>query len=108
MNACIVRPVKALGRRRPVRHVIFGLLPLLVVGPVVIIVLAVRLAADSAPVRAATAQATATVERTRQGDDERLLQVVWTDDTGTRRTSSVRTNRPSDIPVGAQVTVRYK
>jgi hypothetical protein len=100
--------VKALWRRRPVRHVVFGLLPLLVVGPVVIIVLAFRLAADSAPLRAATATATATVERTRQGEDERELQVSWVDGAGTKRTSTVRTNRPSDIPVGAQLTVRYQ
>lgn len=107
-DRCIVRPVKALWQRRPVRHVVFGLLPLLVVGPVVVIVLALRLASDSAPVRAATAQAAATVERTRLGDDERGLEVSWVDDTGTARTSTVRTNRPSDIPVGSQVTVRYK
>ena len=36
---------------------VFGLVPLLVVGPIVIILLAVRLAHDSAPVRAATGQA---------------------------------------------------
>ena len=107
-NRCIVRPVKALWRRRPVRHVVFGLLPLLVVGPVVVILLAVRLASESGPVRAATARATATVDSTRQGDDERNLQVSWTDDTGTRRTSTVRTNRPSDIPVGSQLTVSYR
>jgi hypothetical protein len=88
--------------------VVYGLLPLLVVGPVIIILLAVRLASDSAPVRAATASATATVEGTRQGDDERTLQVSWTDSTGAKRTSTVRTNRPSDIPVGAQLTVRYR
>jgi hypothetical protein len=100
--------VTALWSRRPVRHVVYGLLPLLVVGPVIIILLAVRLASDSAPVRAATASATATVEDTRLGDDERTLQVSWTDSTGTKRTSTVRTNRPSDIPVGAQLTVRYR
>jgi hypothetical protein len=100
--------VKALWRRRPVRHVVFGLLPLLVVGPVVILVLAIRLAADSAPVRAATARATATVDRTRLADDERSLQISWVDDTGARHTSTIRTDRPSDIPVGSQLTVRYQ
>jgi hypothetical protein len=100
--------VKALWRRRPVRHVVFGLLPLLVVGPVVLVLLAIRLASDSAPVRAATAQATATVERTRQADDQRSLVVGWVDSGGTAHTSTVRTSRPSDIPVGARITVRYK
>jgi hypothetical protein len=108
MNGCIVRPVNALWHRRPVRHVIFGLLPLLVVGPVVIILLAVRLAHDSAPVRAATAQTTGTVERTGLGDDRRTLEVSWTDQNGTKHTSSVRTERPADVATGTQVTVRYR
>ena len=40
----------ALWHRRPVRHVVFGLIPLLVAGPIVIVLLAVRLAHESAPV----------------------------------------------------------
>jgi hypothetical protein len=107
MNACIVRPVNALWHRRPVRHVIFGLLPLLVVGPVVIVVLAVRLAHDSAPVRAATAQTAGSIAATGLGDDRKQLEVTWTDGTGARHTSTVRAERPSAAAVGTQVTVRY-
>jgi hypothetical protein len=88
--------------------VLVGLLPLLVVGPVVIILIAVRLADASGPVRAATASATGTVERIGLGDDGRQIQIAWTDDTGARRSSAIHTSRPSNVPVGAQVTVRYK
>jgi hypothetical protein len=108
VRGCIVRPVNALWHRRPVRHVIFGLIPLLVVGPVVIILLAVHLTSRSAPVRAATADATATVQRTQLGDDRRGLELAWTDADGGKHTSIVHTARPSDVPVGAQVALRYQ
>ena len=107
-NACIVRPVKALWRRRPVRHVIFGLVPLLVTGPVVIILLAVRLADESGPVRAATASATGAVQRSGFETTVSELEIAWTDDAGTRHTSTVHTARPNNVPVGSQVAVRYK
>jgi hypothetical protein len=100
--------VKALWRRRPVRHVVFGLLPLLVVGPVVIILLAVRFADESAPVRAASAQATATVQRTGLGDDERGIELTWVDASGTQHTSTVHTRSRSSVAKGSQVTVRYQ
>jgi hypothetical protein len=100
--------VKALWHRRPIRHVIFGLVPLLVVGSVVIILLAVHFADESAPVRAATAQADATVTRTQLGEDKRGLEVTWTDTDGGRHTSTVHTARPSDVVVGSHVTVRYQ
>jgi hypothetical protein len=105
---CIVRPVTALWRRRPVRHVVFGLIPLLVVGPVVIILLAIRLADESAPVRAATSQATATVKRSGLGDDRRGIELTWTDSGGRQHTSTVHSARPSNIAPGSQVVVRYQ
>ena len=108
VRRCIVRPVTALWRRRPVRHVVFGLIPLLVVGPIVIILLAIRLADESAPVRAATAQATATVKRSGLGDDRRGIELTWTDSGGTQHTSTVHSARPSDIAPGSQVVVRYQ
>jgi hypothetical protein len=100
--------VKALWRRRPVRHVVFGLLPLLVVGPVVIVLLLVHFADESAPVRAATAQATATVQRTGVGDDGRGVELRWTDASGAEHTSVVRTTSSSTAAVGSQVTLRYQ
>ena len=100
--------MKALWRRRAVRHLVIGLLPLLVAGPAIIAVLAVRLAETSAPVRAATERATATVLRTGLGPDARDLEVSWTDDTGTARTSTIRPAGASDVPVGAKLQVRYR
>lgn len=105
---CIVRPVTALWRRRPVRHVLFGLIPLLVVGPVLIILVAVRLTDESAPVRAATSEATATVKRSGLGADRRGIELSWTDSGGTQHTSTVHSARPSNIGPGSQVTLRYQ
>ena len=98
----------ALWHRRPVRHVVFGLLPLLVVGPIVMILLAVRLAHDSAPVRAATGQATATVQRTGLGDDRREIELTWTDADGTSHTSTVHSGSPSGVAVGSHLVVHYQ
>jgi hypothetical protein len=75
---------------------------------VVVVLLAVHLASESAPVRAATAQATATVQRTQLGADRRGLELSWTDASGASHTSTVHTARPSDVAVGARVTVRYQ
>ena len=73
-----------------------------------IILLAVRLADESAPVRAATAQATATVKRSGLGDDRRGIELTWTDSGGTQHTSTVHSARPSNIAPGSQVVVRYQ
>lgn len=100
--------MNALWHRRAVRHPVVGLLPLLVLGPVVVVVLAIRLAEVSGPVRDATARATATVQRTGLGPDGRDLEVSWTDDAGTARTSTVRAARASDVPAGAQIVLRYQ
>lgn len=100
--------MKALWRRRAVRHLLIGLLPLLVAGPAIIAVLAIRLAETSAPVRAATERATATVQRTGLGPDARDLEVTWTDDTGAARTSTIRPAGAGDVPVGARLEVRYR
>jgi hypothetical protein len=100
--------VKALWRRRAVRHVVLGLLPLLVVGPVVTLVLAIRLADTSAPLGDATARATATVLDSGTGADGRDVTLRWTDDTGAVRTSTVRAARAADVPVGTEVVLRYR
>lgn len=105
---CIVPLVTALWRRRPVRHVVFGLIPLLVVGPIVIVLLAIRLADDSAPVRAATARTTATVKSSGLGEDRRGIELTWTDSGGTQHSSTVHSARPSDIAPGSRVSVRYQ
>lgn len=100
--------MKALWSRRAVRHVVLGLLPLLVAGTAVTVLLAIRLAELAGPVRDATARATATVERVGLGPDARDLEVTWTDDAGARRTSYVRAARATSVPVGAEIVVRYR
>lgn len=100
--------MNALWHRRAVRHLVVGLLPLLVVGPLVVAVLAIRLAEVSGPVRDATARATATVLRTGLGPDRRDLEVTWTDDAGAARTSTVRAARAGDVPAGARIVLRYR
>jgi hypothetical protein len=100
--------VNALWSRRAVRHLAVGLLPLLVLAPVVVAVLAVRLADVAAPLRDATARATATVERIGLGPDGRDFQVAWTDEGGVRRTGTVLTAERTDVPVGARVAIRYQ
>jgi hypothetical protein len=108
VDPCIVRAVKALWHRRAVRHVVIGLLPLLVVGPVLVVVLAVRLADTAAPLRDATVRATGTVQRAGGGADGRELEVRWTDETGATRTSTVRAAGAGDVPVGARVELRHR
>ena len=100
--------MRALWHRRAVRHVILGLLPLLVVGPVLVIALAVEFAETAAPLREATARATATVLRSGLGPDRREVEVRWTDDAGAAVTSTVRAAGTADVPVGAQVPLRYR
>ncbi len=71
--------MKALWRRRAVRHVVVGLLPLLVVGTAVLVALALRLADTSAPVRDATARGSASVARSVLGPDRRGIEVCCTE-----------------------------
>lgn len=85
-----------------------GLLPLLVVGPALIVVLAVRFADTAAPVRAATARATAVVQRSGLGEDGQEIQLTWTDDVDTTRTSTVRAARTTAVPAGTEVELRYR
>jgi hypothetical protein len=73
-----------------------------------IILLAFRLADESAPLRAATSQATATVQRSGLGDDRRGIELTWTDSRGTPHTSTVHSARPSNIAPGSQLGVRYQ
>ena len=99
--------MQALWRRRPVRHVVAGLLPLLVAGTVVIAVLAVRFVDAAAPVREATGRAQATVQRSGIGPEGREVELSWTDDRGTPRVSRVRAARAGDVPTGRTVELRY-
>ncbi len=97
----------ALWRRRTVRHMAIGLLPMLVLGTAVIAVLAGRFAEQAEPVRAATSRATATVERSGLGADRRGVELRWRDERGTERVSTLRSERPSEVAAGTRVELRY-
>jgi hypothetical protein len=93
--------------RRAVRQLLLGLVPLLMVGLVLLVALAVRLGDVRAPLDAGTATATATVTAVGTAPDERGLDVSFTDADGTARTGVVELQQALDVPVGAQLTVRY-
>ncbi|MFL6127472.1 MAG: hypothetical protein ACJ73E_00205 [Mycobacteriales bacterium] len=97
----------ALSRRRPVRHVLLGLLPLLVAGVAVLVVLGERFAGTAAPVREATARAPATVVRSGAGPDGRDVELRWTAADGFERVSTVRAARAGEVPAGRTVQLRY-
>jgi hypothetical protein len=99
--------VAALWRRRAVRHLGIGLLPLLVAGLAVAAAVADRLAETAAPVREATARAQATVLRSGLGPEGREVELRWTDDRGAARVSTVRAARPGAVPAGRVVELRY-
>jgi hypothetical protein len=97
----------ALLTRRPVRHVLAGLVPLVVVGVVLTVVLAWRYETAAAPVREASARAVATVQGSGLGADGRGVELRWVDQQQTQRTGIVRAARSGTVPLGAQVQVRY-
>ncbi len=97
----------ALWQRRAVRHMLVGLLPLLVAGAAVATVLAVRLGDAAAPVREATGRATATVVSSGSGVDGREVELRWTDDRGTERVSRVRASGGGAVPAGRTVSLRF-
>lgn len=100
--------MEARWRRRTVRHLLVGLLPLLVTGATVLVVLAVRFADTAAPVRAATGRAEATVLRSGTGPGGRDVELRWIDGGGSARVSTVRAGRAGQVPVGRAVELRYR
>ena len=97
----------ALWGRRTVRHLLLGLLPLLVAGMAVFAVLAERFAAEAGPVRDATGRAEATVVRSGGGPDGREVELRWTGPDGTPRVSTVRAAQAGEVPAGRSVQLRY-
>jgi hypothetical protein len=93
--------------RRAARQLLLGLLPVLAVGLVLVVVLALRLGDVRAPLAAATATARATVTEVGTAPDGRGLTVSFADDGGGERTGVVELERALDVPVGAQLLVRY-
>jgi hypothetical protein len=93
--------------RRAVRQLLLGLVPVFVAGLVLLVALALRLDEVRAPLAAATATTTATVSAAGTAPDGRGLAVAFTDEKGTPRTGVIELERALDVPVGAQLTVRY-
>jgi uncharacterized protein DUF3592 len=93
--------------RRAARQLLLGLLPVLAVGLVLLVVLALRIGDVRAPLAAATGTATATVTEVGTAPDGRGLAVSFTDEDGTERTGVLELERALDVPVGAQLLVRY-
>src|SRR3954452_8467695 len=93
--------------RRAVRQLLLGLVPVLVVGLVLLVAVAVRLGEGRAPLTADTATATATVTEVGTAPDGRGLAVSFPDEDGTPRSGVIELQRTLDVPVGAQLTVRY-
>ncbi|HEV7870319.1 MAG TPA: DUF3592 domain-containing protein [Modestobacter sp.] len=93
--------------RRAARQLLLGLVPVLAVGVVLLVALALQLAAVRAPLAAASASATATVTAVGTAPDGRGLEVTFPAEDGTERTGMIELERALDVPVGAQLTVRY-
>lgn len=102
-------PPRPRPHRRAVRQLLLGLLPLLVVGFALAGVLAVRLAAARAPLAAATAFGTATVQATGRAPDGRGV-TVGLDAAGQPRRGVLVLAAASDasvVPPGTRLRVSY-
>lgn len=93
--------------RRAVRQLLLGLAPVLVVGVVALLVLALRLPAAQVPLAAASSTAQATVTHSGSAPGGRGVAVTFTDQAGRQRTGELVLHRPLDIPPGATLTVQY-
>jgi hypothetical protein len=97
--------MRGLWHRRPFRHLVIGLAPLLVLGAVLIVVLSVRFDGALRPLQQATGEATATITRSGLGPDGDELELRWTDAGGTQHTSTIRVPGVRAIP--NTVPLRY-
>lgn len=92
-------------QRRPVRHMVVALIPLLVIGVVLVVVLGTKYLAVVRELRPATGTATATVTTAGRGTDGLLLQ--WTDATGRVQHSRLVFPQVGAVKAGSRVPVRY-
>jgi hypothetical protein len=93
--------------RRAAAQLLLGYLPLLAVGIVLVVVLAVRLSAAREPLAAATATATADVVAADQAPDGRGVSVIFDGEDGRPRTGVLVLPGPVDVAAGTRVGVRY-
>lgn len=94
-------------RRRPVRHLVIGIMPLLLVGVVLLILLTTRFSTTATPLRAATATAEGTVVRSGIGADGKTVELSWTDARGQQHISQIRVPEISNVQTGGKATVQY-
>ncbi|MGY1854918.1 hypothetical protein [Modestobacter sp. SYSU DS0290] len=93
--------------RRAGRQLLLGLVPLLVVGLVALALLAARVPELRAPLAAADTTTVATVTGVGAPPGDRGLVLRFPGPGGTELTGRLELAEPQDVPVGAQVTVRY-
>jgi hypothetical protein len=93
--------------RRAAGQLLLGLIPVLVVGLVALLLLALRLPDARAPLAAATSTAQATVTAAGGSPDGRGVTVSFADGQGRERTGELLLQRRVDAPAGSAVTVRY-
>lgn len=93
--------------RRAVRQLLLGLGPVLLVGSVVLVALALRLSDVQAPLATADRTATAAVTAAGTAPEGRGLDVAFRDDSGRERSGTLELDEPLDVPVGAELTVQY-
>jgi hypothetical protein len=96
-----------LGQVRAVRQMLLGLVPLVVLAIVLIVVMSLRLADASAPLRAATSTAEAVIVSTGLGVDGRQIAVEYTDGTGAMQTGRLTLATVQDIPLDERISVVY-
>jgi len=99
--------MRGLWHLRPVRHLVVGLLPLVVVAVALIVVLSVRFDREAAPVRQAAGEATATVTRSGLGSGGDEVELRWSDAAGQQHLSLVRVPGSRQVKIGSTVTLRY-
>ncbi|SSC24574.1 Hypothetical protein KLENKIAIHU_3190 [Klenkia terrae] len=84
-------------------QLLVGLVPVLVVGVVLLVVLALRLGTTQEPLARASATATATVSDVA----DRTVSVTFTDADGADRDGRLELREAVDIPTGAEIAVQY-
>lgn len=92
--------------RRPVRQMLLGVTPLLVVGVVLLVSLSVRLGAARDVLAEATVLTTGVVVATGQ-DDGRGVDVTFADEAGAEQTARLTLDSPQEVPLGARILVEY-
>lgn len=86
---------------------VLGLTPLVLIGVTVVVVLSLRLAQASAPLRAATSQAEAVVTATGLGEDGRQIAVEYADESGATQTGRLTLDSPQDVPLEQRIAIVY-